>query len=86
MDYVLDNLWYSYSNNLCVHMLLSILYVVFHPFLSILQIVPVQSIYNMNKPLTIIYMIFVDFPRFFWALQSPKPMKLVLFKTDPVNQ
>jgi hypothetical protein len=39
MYYVLDNLWYSTSKNICVHMFLSILYIVFHHFSSILQIV-----------------------------------------------
>jgi hypothetical protein len=38
MYYVLDNLWYSTSKNICVPMLFSILYIVFH-FSSILQIV-----------------------------------------------
>jgi hypothetical protein len=47
-------------------MFLLILYDVFHPFLSMLPIVHVQSIYNLIKPVTTCCMIFVDFPWFFW--------------------
>jgi hypothetical protein len=65
MEYVLDNLWYSNSKNLCVSMFLPILCVVFHPFSSMLQSIHVQSIYNVNKPLTTICIVFVDFLRFF---------------------
>jgi hypothetical protein len=43
MNYVLDNMWCSNSKNLCVLMFLPILYGVFHPFLSMLPIVHVQS-------------------------------------------
>jgi hypothetical protein len=82
MNYVLDNLWCSNSKNLCVF----ILYGVFHPFSSMLPIVHVQSIYNMNKSVTTICMIFVDFFRFFLTLQAPNPTESVLFKTGLVNQ
>jgi hypothetical protein len=71
MNYVLDNLCYSNSKNLCLPMFLHILYVVFYHFSSMLQIVHVQSIYNVNKPVTTICMIFVDFFRFFYT-RSPK--------------
>jgi hypothetical protein len=71
---------------LCVSMLLPILYVVFHHFSSMLPIVHVQSIYNVNKPVTTICMIFVDFFRFFLALQAPKSTESVLFEIGPVNQ
>jgi hypothetical protein len=79
MDYVLDNLWCSNFKNLCVPKFLPTLYIVFHPFSSMLPIV------HVNKPVTTIYMIFVDFPRFFLALQAPKPMESILFKTGPIN-
>jgi hypothetical protein len=79
MDYVLDNLWCSNSKNLWVPMFLPILYVVFHPYSSMLSIVQVQSIYNVNKVVTTICMIFDDFPRFFGHCkhqnQSGKPAK-----------
>jgi hypothetical protein len=71
MDYVLDNLWCSNFKNLCVPKFLPTLYIVFHPFLSMLPIV------HVNKPVTTIYMIFVDFPRFFFGTASPK--------TDGIN-
>jgi hypothetical protein len=53
-------------------MFLSILYVVFYPFSSMLQIVHVQSVYNVNKPVTTICMIFVDFLQKKIGTQSPK--------------
>jgi hypothetical protein len=66
-------------------MFLYILYVVFYHFSSMLQIVHVQSIYNVNKPVTIICMIFVDFSDFF-TLEALKPSESVLVKTGPVNR
>jgi hypothetical protein len=90
MNYVLDNLWCSNSKNLCVLMFIPILYVVFHPFSSMLQIVYVQNIYNVNKQLTTICMIFANFFIFFLGTailktneisfvqnRSSKPIKLV---------
>jgi hypothetical protein len=59
-------------------MFLPILYDVFHPFLSMLPIVHVQSIYNLIKPVTTCYMIFVDFPWFFWHCKHQN--------RSPVNQ
>jgi hypothetical protein len=46
-------------------MFLPMSYDVFHHFLSMLSIAHVQSIYNMNKSMTTICMIFIDFSRFF---------------------
>jgi hypothetical protein len=65
MNYVLDNLWCRNSKNLCVPMILHILYDVFDPFSSMLPIVHVQSIYNVNKLETTKFMISVDFLDFF---------------------
>jgi hypothetical protein len=59
IDYVLDNLWCSNSENLCVPTFLPILYVVLHSFSSMLTIAHVQSIYNVYKVVTIISTIFV---------------------------
>jgi hypothetical protein len=68
MDYVLDNLCCSNSKNLCLPMFLPILYVVFYSFSHMLQIVHVQNVYNVSKPVTTICMIFVDF----FGTRSPK--------------
>jgi hypothetical protein len=54
-------------------MFLPILYVVFYPFSFMLQIVHVQSVYNINKPVGTICMIFIDFSRFFLPREAPKP-------------
>jgi hypothetical protein len=80
MDYVLDNLCCSNSQNLCLTMFLSILYIVFYPFSSMLQIVHTQSVYNVNKSVAIICMIFVDFFRFFLPRETPKPTGSVCSK------
>jgi hypothetical protein len=71
MNYVLDNLCCSNSKNLYLPMFLPILYVVFYPFSSMLKNVHVQNVYNVNKPVTTICMLFVDFFRFF-CTRSPK--------------
>jgi hypothetical protein len=49
---MLDNLWWSNSNNLCAPIFVPILYVVF------------QRMYNVHKPVRTICMIFIDFTRF----------------------
>jgi hypothetical protein len=67
MDYVLDNLCCSNSQSLCLSMF------VFYPFLSMLQILYVQSVYNVNKSVTTICIIFIDFSRFFLAREALKP-------------
>jgi hypothetical protein len=72
MDYMLNNLCCSNSQNLCLHMFLPILYVVFYPFSFMLQIVHVQSVYNINKLVGTICMIFIDFSRFFLPREAPK--------------
>jgi hypothetical protein len=46
-------------------MFITILYVVFQYFLSIVLILHVQIKYNVHKPMTEISMIFVYFTRFF---------------------
>jgi hypothetical protein len=86
MDYVLNNLCCSNSQSICLPMFLPILYVVFYHFSSMFQIIHVQSIYNVNKPVIIIYMIFIDFFRFFLSREAPKSTGSVLPKTGPVNQ
>jgi hypothetical protein len=58
------------------------LYGVFHPFSSMLSILHVQSIYNVNKSLSKVYMTFVDF----FTLQTPKPTVSVFFKIGSVNR
>jgi hypothetical protein len=67
-------------------MFLSILYVVFYPVSSMLQIVHTQIVYNVNKPVAIICMIFVDFFRFFFATGSPKTDWIGLLKICSVYQ
>jgi hypothetical protein len=57
MDYVLDNLWWSNSNNLCVPMYVPILYVVF------------QRMYNVHKPVRTICMILLILPDFYLCFQ-----------------
>jgi hypothetical protein len=49
MDYVLDYFWCSNSKKLYVHMFHLMLYGVFHPISSMLPILHIKSIYNMNK-------------------------------------
>jgi uncharacterized protein with PQ loop repeat len=61
----MDTLYCSNSKNICLPIFLPILYVVFYPFSSMLQIVHVQNIYNVNKPVITICMIFINFFRFF---------------------
>jgi hypothetical protein len=63
MDYVLDNLCCSNSKNSCLPMFLPILYVLFYPFSSMLQIVHVQSVYNINKPVIIVGTLQTGYPR-----------------------
>jgi hypothetical protein len=75
----------SNSKNLYVFMFHPMLYGVFHPFSSMLSILHVKSIYNVNKSLSIIFMIFVDVPRFFYTLQTPKLTASVTGKTGPIN-
>jgi hypothetical protein len=65
IDYALDNLWCSNSKNIYVPMFHPMLHGVFHPFSSMFPILHVQSIYNVNKLVSTVCMIFVDFPRFF---------------------
>jgi hypothetical protein len=61
MDYVLDYFWCSNSKNLHVPMFHSMLYGIFYPISSMLLIVHVKSIYNVNKSLSTVCMIIVDF-------------------------
>jgi hypothetical protein len=61
MDYVLDYFWCSNSKNLHVPMFHSMLYGIFHPISSMLLIIHVKSIYNVNKSLSTVCMIIVDF-------------------------
>jgi hypothetical protein len=63
MNYVLDNLYCSNSKNSCLPMFLPILYVLFFPFSSMLQIVHVQSVYNVNKPVIIVGTLQTGYPR-----------------------
>jgi hypothetical protein len=75
----------SNSKNVYVPMFLPMLYGVSHPFSSMPPIVHVQSFYNVNKSVTTICMIFVDFPRFFWHCKPQnwrnqfwsKPVRLI---------
>jgi hypothetical protein len=67
-------------------MFVTILYIVFQCFSSMISILHIQIMYIVHKPLTIISMIFIYFTRFFWALEAAKPTKSVLLKTDLVNQ
>jgi hypothetical protein len=85
MDYVLDYFWCSNSKNLHVPMFHSMLYGIFHPISSMLLIIHVKSIYNVNKSLSTVCMIIVDFFQFF-MLQAPKSTASVLFKIGLINQ
>jgi hypothetical protein len=63
-------------------MFITILYIVFLGFSSMVPIIHVQIMYNVHKQLTTIYMIFVYVTGFLWALQAAKPTPSVLLKTD----
>jgi hypothetical protein len=86
MDYVLNNLYFSNSKNICLPMFFPILYIVFYHFSSMLKNVHIQNVYNVNKSVIIICIIFVDFFRFFLTLKTSKPMGSVFIKTDMINR
>jgi hypothetical protein len=72
MDYALDYFWCSNSKNLYVPpMFHPMLYGVFHPISSMLPILHVKSISNVNTSLITVCMIIVNFLRFFYTA-SPK--------------
>jgi hypothetical protein len=54
-------------------MFVTILYIVFQCFSSMISILHIQIMYIVHKPLTIISMTFIYFTRFFWALEAAKP-------------
>jgi hypothetical protein len=65
-------------------MFVTILYVVFERFSSMVPILYVQIIYNVHKQLITISMIFFILPDFL-ALEATKPTKSVLLKTGLIN-